>query len=88
MGVVSGMGRGPMFPPRARRPANRLALADPEGVSIDANMRISTIIVGETSDLPSSGVDGDIILFYENSTSQLNLTVYYGGWHIVGLSGV
>ena len=88
MGTIGGMNRGPKRPPRARRNFSQLSSVDPRTVSIEGDLRITEIVVGEQADLPATGTDGDMILFYEDSTAQFNLCVYYGGWHIVGLSAV
>lgn len=87
MGIIGGMGRGPKRPPRLRRAANKLALGAPGDTTVHANIRLGTIFSGDSADLPS-GVDGDMILFYDDTGATLNIAVYWGGWYTVGVSTV
>jgi hypothetical protein len=84
MGIIGGMNRGPKFPPRARRAGARLALTDPDQIEIRGNIQIQIIVSDhtDTTDLPVSPDDGQMVLLIEGASISVRLCVAYGGeWH-------
>ena len=65
-GLIGGLNRGPKFPPRARRANARLALTDPDQISIKGAVTIPVVTSDETdsTDLSSSPADGEIVLLF------------------------
>jgi hypothetical protein len=83
-GVINGMNRGPKFPPRARRAGAKLALTDPDQVQIKGNIQIQIITSSHTdsTDLPASPDDGQMILLIEGASVSARLCIAYGGtWY-------
>lgn len=83
-GVINGMNRGPKFPPRARRAGAKLALTDPDQVQIKGNIQIQIITSSHTdsTDLPASPDDGQMILLIEGASISARLCIAYGGtWY-------
>ena len=79
-GVINGMNRGPKFPPRARRAGAKLALTDPDQVQIKGNIQIQIVTSdhADTTDLPASAYDGQMVFLYSSDGSR-RLCVHYGG---------
>ena len=88
MGIIGGMNRGPKFPPRARRAAAKLALTDPDQVQIKGNVEIQTkfnlpVVTSEhtdSTDLPASPEDGQMVFMYSADTSTRLCIAYAGNW--------
>ena len=83
-GVINGMNRGPKFPPRARRAGAKLALTDPDQVQIKGNIQIQIVTSSHTdsTDLPASPEDGQMILLIEGASVSARLCIAYGGtWY-------
>jgi len=89
MGIIGGMNRGPKFPPRARRAAAKLALTDPDQIEIRGNIEIQTKLIlpvvtsdhTDSTDLPSSPDNGQIVFMYSADTSA-RLCIHYAGiWY-------
>jgi len=83
MGIIGGMNRGPKFPPRARRAGAKLALTDPDQVQIKGNIQIQVVTSKhtDTTDLPGSAYDGQMVFLYSSDGSR-RLCVHYGGiWY-------
>ena len=86
MAVISGMNRGPKFPPRARRAVAKLALTDPDQIEITGNIAIQTkftipVIVSDhtdSTDLPTSPDDGQMVLLVEGGSVSFRLCIFYG----------
>lgn len=82
-GVINGMNRGPKFPPRARRAGAKLALTDPDQVQIKGSIQIQVVTSdhADTTDLPSSAYDGQMVFLYSSDGSR-RLCIHYGGiWY-------
>ena len=83
-GVINGMNRGPKFPPRARRAGAKLALTNPDQVQITGNIQIQIITSDHTdsTDLPASPEDGQMVLLIEGAAVSARLCIAYGGtWY-------
>ena len=80
MGIIGGMNRGPKFPPRARRAGAKLALTDPDQVQIKGSIQIQVVTSEhtDTTDLPASAYDGQMVFLYSSDGSR-RLCVHYGG---------
>ena len=87
-GVINGMNRGPKFPPRARRAGAKLALTDPDQVQIKGNIQIQIVFSDEidTTDLPSSAEDGQMVLLVSGDGSRRLCIRYGGSWYAEVLS--
>ena len=83
MGIIGGMNRGPKFPPRARRANARLALTDPDQVQIRGNIQIQIIesVHTDSTDLPASPDDGQMVFLYPVSASPRLCIAYGGDWY-------
>ena len=75
------MNRGPKFPPRARRAGAKLALTDPDQVQIKGSIQIQVVTSEhtDTTDLPSSAYNGQMVFLY-SSDGSTRLCVHYGGF--------
>jgi hypothetical protein len=83
-GVISGMNRGPKFPPRARRAGAKLALTDPGQVEIRGNIQIQIINTEHTdsTDLPTNATNGQMVLMHDVISPSTRLCIYYAGtWY-------
>jgi len=82
-GVISGMNRGPKFPPRARRAGAKLALTDPDQVQIKGNISIQVITSDHTdvTDLPTNADNGQMAFMYSADTSARLCVYYLGHWY-------
>jgi hypothetical protein len=83
-GVINGMNRGPKFPPRARRASAKLALTDPDQVQITGNLQLQIVNSSytDTTDLPASPVDGQMVLLVEGAEVSFRLCIAYDGeWY-------
>jgi len=82
-GVINGMNRGPKFPPRARRAGAKLALTDPDQVQIKGSIQIQVVTSdhADTTDLPGSAYDGQMVFLYSSDGSR-RLCIHYAGiWY-------
>jgi hypothetical protein len=86
MGIIGGMNRGPKFPPRARRAAAKLALTDPDQIEITGNIAIQTKFMipivnsdhTDSTDLPTSPDDGQMVLLVEGASISVRLCIAFG----------
>ncbi len=83
MGLIGGLNRGPKFPPRARRANARLALTDPDQISIKGAVTIPVVTSDETdsTDLSSSPADGEIVLLFGGGSTAKLCVAYDGNWY-------
>jgi len=83
MGLIGGLNRGPKFPPRARRANARLALTDPDQISIKGAVTIPVVTSDETdsTDLSSSPADGEIVLLFGGGSTAKLCVAYNGNWY-------
>ena len=83
MGLIGGLNRGPKFPPRARRANARLALTDPDQISIKGAVTIPVVTSDETdsTDLSSSPADGEIVLLFGGGSTAKLCVAYGGNWY-------
>ena len=83
-GVISGMNRGPKFPPRARRAGAKLALTDPDQIQITGNLQLQIVVSDytDTTDLPASPVNGQMVLLVEGAEVSYRLCIFHEGeWY-------
>ena len=83
-GVINGMNRGPKFPPRARRAGAKLALTDPDQIQITGNLQLQIVVSDytDTTDLPASPVNGQMVLLVEGAEVSYRLCIFHEGeWY-------
>ena len=82
-GLIVGLNRGPKCPPRARRANARLALTDPDQISIKRAVPIPVVTRDETdsTDLRSSPADGEIGWVVGGGSTAKLCVAYNGNWY-------
>ena len=89
-GVIDGMNRGPKSPPRLRRAAAKLALTDPDQIQIRGTFNLPVVQSphADTTDLPTSPDDGQVVFLYIDSADPKLCIAHGGSWFSIELEAM